>query len=810
MSNVKCAASEILKSYLDIRDWYRDYNRALDFWEELLGVLDGRTKGAYQSVQFVMDSYDVIHFCFPLYEAFKTASNDLNDEAYRKQLFQLLAARACLLYGVPFGRPVLLLQPHYIETLRFVDVVQQSASIAAAQKGLIRWAGPDLELPAILEVLELLDTTTPRTQLDPAKMEALKRLCRDFPDVALLLAGAHKNGIRTLGQLVRHGAFVEEPQWLPRQTFFGKCAKDLEAKIAQRADLESKGELPPILGDYMAWLEILDEERSSAYSGRPNENDAKALAMVREANRQFEEEKVLFLFVSGTEEISYLTTEYAEKLGEADRASASFNHLLVPMNYFYTYLQFGSTVASPPNFSDAPAKETLTAEARNALQDEKTTLGSFSELDKTMSSVLTHCRAAEPKEELACIDTCPLRRDEKRPQIRAALDQIARIRERTEDARVLEDRHPILRPYLDGIDKGGKAEITQILEHLQGGDPWRALLQMRIQDLKDDFSGVVGGLHGDIIPFLEKLSDTYAATFFYFPYRVKFQTQHLRKIAARLTKCARKGEISRIQSVLKEFSLAAADPKAKKEVDLVRAVCLYAFSKWQDIVALANSYMGGEDSDPGIAHELRYMRARARIEMYLSVPRNRRDPQLLIEGRKDCKQGRESKPTDARFLTALGFTLLHLHFEKAIPKDQRPTLTDVQEAHERALKIEEEACAKEPGRDKDLLWMSRNNLADILVRQGAEFLDRAEEQMAQIDVSREEWLAPWIDTLGEIAFGKAKASSTFEEQLAFAKKAEILFSEALGKAYSENIKRDIKRNLNRARNFLRQLEKGRE
>jgi len=807
MSNVGCAAPEILRSYLDIRDWYGKYNRALDFWEELLGVLDGRTKGAYQSVQFVIDSHDVIHFCFPLYEAFKTRSNDLTDKGYREKLFRLFVARACLLYGVPFGRPVLMLQPHYEETLRFVDVVQQSASIAAAQKDLIGWAGPELDLPAILKVLEVLDTTTPGTQLDPAKMDALKRLCRDFPDVALLLAGAYKNGVRMLRQLVRDGAFMEEPHWLPRQTFFGNCAKELEAKITQRADLESKGELPPILEDYIGWLEILDKKRKWG-EGWPNESDAKVLAMVREANRQFEEEKVLFLFVSGTPNVSLLCTKYAKELEQADRASASFNHLLVPMNYFYTYLQFGSTVASPPDLSNVRARETLAAEARNALQDEKTTLGSFSELDKTMSSVLTHCRAAEPKEELACIDTCPLRRDEKRPQIRAALDQIARIRERTEDARILEDRHPILKPFLDGIDKGSKPEVAEILEHLKGGDPWSALLQIHIQELKDDFSGVVSGLHGDIIPFLEKLSATYAATFFYFPYRVKFQAPGLQKIAAQLTKRARKGETSKIQSTLKEFSIAAADPKAKKEVDLVRAVCLYAFSKWQDIVALANSYMGGEDPDPGIAHELRYMRARARIEMYLSVPRKRREPELLIQARDDCNDGLQYDPEDARYWIALGVVLRRFYDNTSVCKEKRRTLTAIQKAYERALKIEDRECRKDTGRDRDMLWMTRSNLADTLVLQGATFLDQAEEHMAGITLSREQWIAPWIDTLGEIAFGKAKASSTFEEQLAFAKKAEILFSEALRKASTKNVKQDIGRNLNRAKRFLKRLEKG--
>ncbi len=808
MRKVEC--SEIVDSYTAIRDWYKDYKRALDFWEELLAVLDSTTEDTYQRVQFVIDSYDVIQFCFPLYEAFTKLSTDLSDETYRKRLFRVHSARACLFYGVPFGRPVLMLQPHYEEVLHFVDHLIHSASTAVAQSDLIRWAGPELDFPAILQALQLLEGSTLDTPLDADRRKALDRLCKDFSDMALLLAGAYKKGLSTLRQLVRGGAFMEEPQWLPRQTFFGDCSKELRSRIEQQPHSDGKGELPPSVGDYREWLEMFDEVRPS-YSFS-NMRDAEVLAMVREANRQFEEERVLFLFVSSSDLLRSIV-EQRYKGREVIRAGAKFGHLFVPTDYFYAYLQFGPTMPSPSKDPDAHTKEDVIAGVRSALADEKETLDfdSFSELEESMNRVLKGCkvntRQARLQGRLPCIDDCLLRSDKKEGQLRTTLHRMVETKDKTEDSRNLKKRHPILRTFLDGIDADAPTEIDQVLKHLEGGDPWERLLLIRIRDLKEFFSAERGRLYGDIIPFSETLADTYAATFFYFPYRIKFQTQRLQKLSSQLAMSIRKGGADEIQSILQKFSLAAADPEAEKEADLVRAVCLYAFSKGEDILALTSRYMNDEGANPEIVHELRYLRVRTRIEMYRSVQGSDRDPKLLVEAQKDCKQGLESKHEDARYWTALGLALSYLHLEKNILKDRRPMLTDVQEAYEESFKIEEKKCTKDPGRSKDLLWTNMNNLAAVLVRRGPQFLDQAKNYMKGIDLPRKEWIALWIDTLGGIVFKRAKTEESPKLQLKFAEEAVTLFTEALQKVRSANDGKEIQRNLQHAQAFLQQRTK---
>jgi hypothetical protein len=797
MTDRKCADAALVRDFLEIRKWHLERKQSL---QDLIPVFDLLSKepatGKYR-VQICVDSCDIITYCFPYYNLFTGSSSLAGEEKRQAELLRDHAARACVFHKVPFERPVIALPPHFQELLGFVDRVRHSATLAEARENLLDWVAPDL--PAVLSSLRDLQQRWPSNRQGKADEDALAILCKEFCNVALVVIGVYETGLHMLSALFHDGLIGDASLGKGGAHRFTMLQARLVTALDEPEPDKLKRSDRALLEDYEHFLTCFCEVRDATLQ---NKNDATVVALLRAANRNAQDHGILHLLVSSADSMA----KVFDKLGEAafctwpdGQQRAAF----MPLRHFYNFLQIGDTAS----FDDVNEKNK--EESHRAYSDTLRQLNrELEELDKNtaiqddFSAFLVNCGVeleADSDRQIRCSgdEQCPLRHESSRTEIRESIESLAKLRKERENARSLRQRHPILAPYLQRIERGPAThvaeDLTEAIKGLGEDANWSSLLQDRIHRIEAEFSAEVGELAGELVAFSADLPAELLDTFWEFPYRVRFLTSSLRDLAKAAAERVRENDSAGVQAAIREFSLAGALPEARNESDLVRVIALGSFSRWSSVVDVCTRWLSRKPEGP-TAHEMRYVRARAYLTLFTGLSEEKRDLAQLLKAKDDCRRALDADPEDARILNLLAIVLGLLHTCPRLGEIERPTANNITDVLRRALD-----CA-ESSSDPTLRGSILNNWAYFLVNCVPICVEDARELLKRIDNPRSEWLAGWIDTDGFTDLVEAEASKNREFRKKLAASAIAKFEEALRVAHSPIKRRALRAHMRRALN----------
>lgn len=805
----------LLDEYESLESWHTTYGEVLNILRKLHSFLSRSELRPLPKIQLVVDSYDLITYCFPFGELIADIENRLWNEAYRDKLFRLHAARACLFHGLPSKYPVILLPPHQEELLDFIVGIRTRTYITSAKEDLIELIGPEFgpKVQTIIDTARESDfTEMDELAKSPEYKNFLKNLCDGFEDIALLVMGMYENGVEMLNELNEKGSFAEAPAWLSQSDFFTNLDDELEKVLKDYSSTDPRRE------EFRYWFRLFQKERKALFL--PNKSDAKAIQLVLEANRRLRDQNAVFLLVSSVESMEQVIKKAGNRAEFAMPGGEMIN-LFMPLDTLFYYLQISKDLPSP-EAGDFTRDSLMRFYKENLdrINEEINKIKPFSDIQDDASEIFGKCRKhlkeVEQDETSECNyrEECPFRNAEFREQVKETIREIESIRQQTEDAKLLRGRQPILEPYFERAEVGtGKTPIEKgildLLRYLRTGVSWKGLLQDHIHSLDRLFTAETGELVADISPFTEALTDEFMDSFFDFPFRIDFQNSKLKVAAKNLAELAcrvdPKPTKDEIQRLTREYRLAAATPDVANEIDLVRALILFAYSKWPMVIDLATRYI--TDHEDHVSHELGYLRARSFLRWYIYTPSEERDIRHLLNAKADCERGLDRAPKDARYGNVLCIVKRYLYFDERIPEDQRPDIDEVVNCYKGALRNEQVRMEEEGIESTELQFTIINNWAFFLGKLGAKYIPEARKLMSQISIEREHWYAAWLDTDGYLDLVLARNATDPKEQAELARRAVRAFKQAKRAAHSANMRQRIEDNLKEARKLAKVAEK---
>jgi hypothetical protein len=799
--------TEFMTRYATVWQWYSNYRTCLETLEQDHEFLCGGSAGEERAIRVVLDAYDVVRFCFPFNTGLAVMRRALepDEQVLRAQLLREHAARACILYGLPSLQSVIVLPPHFAELVSFFETVGHHVGMAAIERELapllLRMEPTAKQLAELTQRVEN-PACGAGSAIEAQLVDLVALVTEGFDELAMILMGVYSDGFRILENLLRKKRVVGVDAESALEGFFS----DLDGVLDQT--LSGARTREPEHAAVLDWFRIFSKLRPG--SALRNIDDAKVIQEVMEGNRMHAlGAGTALILVSGAKSMHKAVASGGEA-AVTSFAGETPRPVVRTTDTFYYYLQISEEL--PPSLGGGPhGRQGAEVHRRNLgrIRDELQRLAAFEESRQLVDKQFERCGidigVPRPGPTSSCYMDCALRDERFRRQLEQKLADLDRRRVQTEDARSLRKRHPLLCAYIDIADteassSGVRARARSVLDQLAGGASWETLLDTYIAEIERLFASGSRDIFADLSPFSRDLPERFVDYFFEFPFAVHFTNRRLQAAAADLAGLAVRTQtggdrltVQQIQMAIRSFRLAAAAEQDPIELDLVRALLLFAFEDWDKALSAVEAHV--ESAHPA-APEFALLAARCHIQVYMRNPTSPK-PLLIAQTILSSTILNDEDPRRERLLGIVLSLLLLYYPEKARPH----TREDIEDVYRAALT---HAVAWEHAEIVPLLEVSILNswayfLAHFDEAANRHGLELVREMHLKVE-DRANWYMTWTHTEGSLwlALARHAQGTDLGEQRRLAAEAVLLLRQALDGASSEWLRDQVDKDLREA------------
>lgn len=776
-ANEKCALIDLptIEKYRELLLWIREYGDTLETLKTDHLFLTDRSLTPKPAIQLVTDAYDVITYCFPLTEVIDNLS-----ESIREDLLRIHTARACIFYGIPTRRHVLLTPPHMNELISFIRYARNIVKMQDVQK----------ELTSLL--LNRFSPLSLASEKDEGKF--IQRLCEDFKDLALLIIGLHGNGINVLQELIKEGPFTTLPKRLSDKDYFVKLYAELDSIYRDYSSKDTRREEI----DY--WIKHFRSIVSRSELFQQNKNDAISIQLLLEANKKFSERNVVFLLASSVDSMNKVIEKAANK-AMFTMPNGQKTKLLRNPNIFFYYLQ----ICEIPQMTTELTGDALFEISRTNLQLIKQQLEKINDFSalKEIEGRIDDCRCQLIKNQneicWSSQESCPNADIWKNAYLKDKFEKLRNLKQKSENARLIMNHQPIITPHLSdeliGTDEDIRKSIIKIAKRMGDKDSFKKILRQRIDEFDTLVKLYMTEVEAKIGPFITELTDEFIENYFSFPYRIIFPNTKLNSIGKEYSKLCRNMAVrptkDDVIALNQQFSDEASKNIDSNDVLLVNGILLFAFGKFNKVVSLLDEYLKNKKLEDDLLHELKYLRIRSLLKLYLSHPKKKRDINILNLARVACEEELKWKSSDPRYLLILGMIRSEQYFSNKIPTAEKPKVDEIEGCFNKALESAKKKKVFWDTIDDYLTHSIRYHWASFLAERGIKFAVEARNKLHEIPIKRDQWLSLWIEKDADIDRTVARATLDKKERIKLFNEALKGYKKAKDVAYSKKIRKVI-------------------
>lgn len=791
----------------ELKTWIAGYNKIMDvLWSDHV-LLTNRDLKPPARIQFCVDWYDVIRYCWTSAEVSQKIT------APKMRVFlRNYAARACLFHGLPLKSAPMLLPPYAEEHREFLKAVLSRILKTPVRGELLHAALSGAIGKKIISLAEQLEASQPTKKENKKYNRFIEEIGREFEDIVAFVLDEYPKVLYTLNNLWQKKRLIELPDYI-KATYF----EDMETRIIEMTE----GSKPigrnekNLLEQYTTIFEKFSVLRPQLRRLHANERDTRSLTMVKRANNDYIDKNVLFLLVSGAVSMN----KAVNILGDEALISTPIGEttsLLRPLEVFYAYLTVAPSIRKTwgSDYYDPGLLKWRTV-VLSEIEQEREKIEAFRDLERNLERSQFYCEEYEKQEadDQPCknLHQCLFADPKLKEWVKVEIGKCEKMRTRYENIRLTFKHHPLLAPHYEHIlgvtgERTPRGNLRILISHFRDTDVWRSRLEEHIGDAEKQLYAGVAKLVGIITPFSEDIAESLAkefiSAFWEFPYFIEFANEAIQKVTGEIVRLAHQVSHPPSEDQMKKALIAfiketQSATTLSNEKDLIIVLILFAYRKWRLALTLASALLDTQEEHDYATHELRYLLALSHMYMY----RENQDKSVrrLRETLAVCEQGERENRRDARFYDLHGTLLRYLFDDKRSAYSKTPlpaVVAEVTRIYDMGI-----LCAEKSQR-QHLRCKVLDHKAYFLGRyQGERELEEAQrliEEILQVFPDRTQWHAAWLHTYGYIMLQKAKFISAKDDFDRIKTLAIDTFRMALERVFSRDREKLIKRDLAQA------------